>query len=480
MPKSGLNKMTFVKDLMGFSVSTWINAALSFFATPIITRVFLPDELGKINLFITIVNIFMTFSYLGIDQAFTRFYHEPPGRNDKKSFLSICVFMSAIVAILLLVGVMLFGKRLSMTTVGYVTYVIPITMICSIVSQMLVRFLNLAARMEKNIILYNIQAILFTILSNLSYVAVAFYSATAVNAIVFRTGSLFIAAFAIFFLVRKRSFSMKMDLEKNVVKELLLYALPLCPAAVLVVLNNSIGQLILKKYLDYSAIGIYSNAVTVSAILTILQSGFNNYWGPFVYEHYKTNQKVIMRVHHLLSFGIILFALFIILFQDLIYGLLIGEKYWASKQIFPLLIISPVCYTIAETLGMGIRLTKRTYLNIPVAGINLAVNVGLCLLLIPKWGVVGAASAAAISAIANLLVRSILGETKYRCSDNYAKVSIAMAVLTTVAALHTFMYDSLDKYLLYIAAIIVVSIAYWSEVKMIARFSADVMKKIKH
>ena len=478
MDKSGKKNPSFVKSLIGFSMSAWVTAAISFFATPIVTRAFLPEELGKINMFITIVNIFMTLAYLGVDQAFTRFYHEPPGKNDKKSLLSLCMIMTLIIFILICAGIIIFGKSLSMTIVGYVTYVVPAAIIISIFSQIILRFLNLSARMEKNMVLYNIQAVISTVLSHLSYVAVVLYSTEAIDAIIFRTLSLFVFVVFLFFYVRKRSFSMRMDYSKPVIKDILLYALPLCPASVLSVLNNSIGQLILKRFLDYSAIGIYSNAVTVSAILTLVQNGFNNYWGPFVYENYKTEQKKIIRVHHILSFGIIFFGLTVIFFQDVIYYLLIGRMYWASKQIFPLLIISPICYTIAETLGIGIRLAKNTYLNIPVAAVNLVVNIGLSFLLIPRLGVVGAAAAAAASSLVTLLARAILGEKRYRCSDNYVKLIVSLVAFTAAAVFHVFIYTDPIKYLVYAAAMIIVCLAYRRQVAEICRYVLNIAKGI--
>ena len=265
----------------------------------------------------------------------------------------------------------------------------------------------------------------------------------------------------------KRTLSFKMDLSKPVVKDVLLYALPICPAMILAVSNSSIGQILMKYYVDYSAIGIYSNAATVASIITILQHGINNYWGPYVYENYKTKRFQIVKMHHMISFAMIMFGLAIIIFKDLIYLLLIGRDFWASKQLFPVLIVSPVCYTISETLGMGVRLSKQTFLNIPVYAINLIVNVGLCFLLLPYIGVVGAAIATASSSVAMLITKSILGERLYRCSDNYFKLAIALLTLIVTAVIHIFVYESALKYIVYFVAVVVVCLTYINEIKSV-------------
>ena len=60
---------SFLSKMVGFSVATWISFLLSFFSAPITTRLFVPDEMGRINLFTTFLNLFMMFAYLGLDQA---------------------------------------------------------------------------------------------------------------------------------------------------------------------------------------------------------------------------------------------------------------------------------------------------------------------------------------------------------------------------------------------------------------------------
>ena len=91
------------------------------------------------------------------------------------------------------------------------------------------------------------------------------------------------------------------------------------PVLLLSWLNNSIPQFVLKRFVDYGAIGIYTNAVSIANILTIIQTGFNVYWAPFAYENYKTHKYRLTRVHKCISFLLISFAILIIIGQDFIY-----------------------------------------------------------------------------------------------------------------------------------------------------------------
>ena len=461
------NRVLFFKRFMGFSISAWVNAILSLISTPLITSLFSTADVGKIQLFITIVNLVLNFSYLGIDQAFARFFYEPPEKNNKKTFLGICLGLTGLITLVISVIIFAYGNVISNMILGYVTYIIPVSLCISIFSNVVMRFINLNARMEKSILLFNIQAISITFISNMSYIAVAIHKPSAENAIILRTVLTGIAGIIFLICLRNRIDFKNMNINKNVVITILAYSLPVCPAALLSVANNSIGQILMKHYVSYGAIGIYSNAVTVASIITLIQAGINHYWEPLVYENYKTKQKEIIKMHHVISFIMIIFALCIICSHDLIYTILIGKNFWASKQIFPLLIISPVCYTISETLGIGIRLSKKTILNIPVYLSNLIVNIGLCALLLPRMGVVGAALASAVSSIAMLIVKAIFGECTYRCSDNYVKLAIALLTLFATAFIHTYVYECAIKYILYLIAIIITILCYTREVKSV-------------
>ena len=47
MKEENSKGLEFIKKLAGFSSAAWISAAISFISTPIVTRIFLPEEIGK-------------------------------------------------------------------------------------------------------------------------------------------------------------------------------------------------------------------------------------------------------------------------------------------------------------------------------------------------------------------------------------------------------------------------------------------------
>jgi len=283
----------FLAKLIGFSIPTWISFVLSFISTPIVTRLFIPDEVGKINLFTTYLTMFNVIVLMGLDQAFVRFYNEPPSKNDKRSIMYICLIFTSLMAIFVSAVVTMLGKRLSIEITGELNIIIPVCLIISIFANMFLRFSSLYYRMQNNILLYSVQVIALTIIAKLVYTIVALWSPTYDNAIIAMTIGYSIVAITFFAVQGKELCRSKPLLDRETISELFRFGLPLLPVTLLSWLNNSMGQLMLKKYVDYSAIGVYTSAVSVASIISLLQAGFNTYWAPFVYSSYKTqNEKI--------------------------------------------------------------------------------------------------------------------------------------------------------------------------------------------
>mgnify|MGYP000341138734 CR=1 FL=1 len=453
---------TFVKRILGFSMASWINCLISLVSTPIVTALFSPEEFGKINLFISYANILIPFVYLGFDQAYVRFYNDPSGKNNKVSLFKLCLGISSIAGAVVVLFVLICWKFYSINIIGYTSFNIAVCLAAYLIATFVMRFVNLKARMDNYIILFLIQSVLSTVIIKLAFVLVALYAPSANYAIAFRTVLLMLLSIVFLFIALKGSGLRKVDYSKEVMIGLTKFALPLFPTVFLVMLNTSLSLIILRKMISYSEVGIYSSALSIAYIITVVQAGLNTFWTPFVYEYYKEKSK-IQKMHHIISFLMFGMALVIMAFRDIIYSVLVNENYWQGKLILGILLISPICETISETLGLGIELSKKTYLKLPVYIINIIVNISACLVLIPKFGIFGAAVANALASLSMLLVKTIIGERFYQCSNNYLKL-IGGMLIVIANALFIYFIDSLFlRSLSTLLSILVLIIAYKGE-----------------
>ena len=247
-------------------------------------------------------------------------------------------------------------------------------------------------RMDNNVKQFCIQSIIATIIVKLSFVLVVIISPTAELAITVRSIFLFLV-FLLFFTIAYNKTKSTIDCKKETLIKLSKYSLPLFPTVFLVTFNSSLSQIMLKEYVDFRLLGIYNNGLSIAGLISVIQSGLGSFWTPFVYEYYKKDQTLIQKVQSVITVVVIVLALLIMVSQDLIYLILVDKAYWEGKAILALLLVTPVCNSLSETLGQGVELSGKTILKLPAYAINLLVNYLSCIIFIPMLGILGAAIA---------------------------------------------------------------------------------------
>lgn len=466
---------SFIKKFVGFSLVTWVSFAISFLTAPISTRLFEPEVLGKINIFNTYSNLFGILVLLGLDQAFARFYLERPNNQTKGYLFTFCfsityalLFVAAIIALPIqdLLSRLLFQEEDNL-----LLWLFFGSVFCTAT----LRYLNLSYRMEQNIKLYTIQGILMTLVSKVLYIGVGFWDPSYKPALIVLTVSHLLLALVFLFIQRSR-FERINEYDKLFTIEMVKFATPLIPVSILMWANTSIPQIVMQHTMDYYSIGVFTSATALANMILIIQAGFNTFWVPYTYENYKTQTGQFYKVHRYLICVLVVFALAIIGFQDIIF-MLLGEKYRAAKEFFPFLIMGPVCYIIGETTGIGIDISKKTYLNLIVFCISVLVNLFLCFILGYVLNLPGIAIASATAAIISMILKSWLGSKNYHVVDSY-KFVVACLVMLTIASMITWQCHIVWIRTSMLFLLFLLSLLYFkNEINDLFKYSCSLLKK---
>ena len=413
-------KKSFLKNMVGFSMVTWVSFVLGFIASPISTRLFVPAELAKVSLFGSYASLISSICYLGLDQAFVRFFRETPGKMTRKGLLTFCLSIALGACVLGALVTSFFHTTISTEIVGQNDLVVFVCLFIYSFSLIVYRFLSLCYRMEQNPLLYTIQGVIYALLTKIAYLSVGFASATGRSALMMLTGLTAAFACCLILIQRKRlDPRFPEQLSRESVRPIASYALPLVPLSMLQWLNTYTSTIVLKHLLGYEAAGIYSSALGLASTINIIQTGFNTYWAPYVLENYNNDDsRRFFTVHRLMACMLTLFGLGITILQAPVF-LLLGRSYRSSVIFFPFLFLSPICYCLGETTGMGITISKKTYWTTVIYLFSAVVNIGLCFFFIPQMGMPGAALSSALTAILTLLFRTWVGERYYRVLQNY-------------------------------------------------------------
>ncbi len=470
----------FLKKFMGFSVATWVGAVLSFVVTPIATRVFDTAELGKINLFQTYITLLMYVGLLGLQQGYIRFCKEPPTGFQDKSLYKFCTALSLIFTLAMDVIVIALWKPISKDISGYENLIVPISLAASTMSYVMLTLTSTRYRMAQNVRGYNVQQIGIVFATKISYLLAALFSPRHDLAIVIMSAC-FVVWAIVSLLKQNDTFGVKIPYnERKSIRLIMLYSLPWVLVLFVNYLNTSLPKLLIKSMLDYSSVGIYSSAVSIVSIISLLQAGFNLFWTPYVYENYKVNSNKIQLVHRIISLLMILFGICILLGQDILY-MVLGESYRESKCYFGMLLVSPVLYTIGETTGFGINIAKKSYLNIIISVTTIVSNLGISYFLIPQMGCAGAAVSVMISSFVMFAVKTVLGERYYKTVSSKSKTIIGIALFISATLVS---WKFTDMYLVRYASLGIIAVCvllvYIKEVKMGIALVKEFVVKRKH
>ncbi len=175
------------------------------------------------------------------------------------------------------------------------------------------------------------------------------------------------------------------------------YGLPLVPHALFAYVVASSDRYVIGGFLDAAQVGIYAAAYSIGNIVLMFSAQIRYVLRPTMYKGYDEGR--VDEVKTYLSYSWKLFLLLSVpsafglsvLAGPLLASLTTPEFIAAGRLIVPLVAGSMVVHGAGNLLQGVILLSKRSMVFLIIYGVAAAVNLGLNLLLVPRWGVVVAA-----------------------------------------------------------------------------------------
>ncbi|MEW4241090.1 oligosaccharide flippase family protein [Priestia megaterium] len=389
----------FVKKLLGFSIGPVAGAFITFVTVPLTTYFISPNEYGKASMFALFQMIFGTFLYFGIDQAYTREYHSA---KNKLNLFQNAIFIPLVIAFVLFLTIIILPSPVSKLLFNNSNLVLPSILFGLMIIAMVVeRFILLSLRMEEKALEYSLINI-FTKLSILIFTLLfVIYIRRDFLAVVYSTvfGQIIIDGYLV---IRYRNLFeyKKFNLNKRLLKKMFQFGFPIVIATSLSSLLNSLDRLSLRAWSDFYEVGIFAATLKIAGALSIIQVSFTSFWVPTAYRWYEERKEIeyfkIVSDSVLLLMSILFVG--ILMLKDLIIYIL-SPGYADATYIVAFLCLQPIIYTVSETTCLGIVFSKKTYLSIWVGLIAIVPNILINVLLVPKFGAIGAAVATAVAYI---------------------------------------------------------------------------------
>lgn len=176
-------------------------------------------------------------------------------------------------------------------------------------------------------------------------------------------------------------------------KKSLNFGLPLVPHYFAGWLLTFADRALLGRMTDLSQVGTYSVAYNLSMALNLFSQAINQAWGPIYYDLADTEEgrKKLPRLTTIYATAVGILAMAYVLYATDVLKILAAPKFWDAEPIVPIIVAGYFFFALYMLVSAPIFHAKKTgfmpLVSAAAAGVNIVIN----LVLIPVWGIAGAA-----------------------------------------------------------------------------------------
>jgi len=188
-------------------------------------------------------------------------------------------------------------------------------------------------------------------------------------------------------------------------KKAMKFAVPFLPAGLFTILMEVSDRYLLLWIDGTKSVGLYSAGYRLGIFISLLVLSFNMGWTPYFLKLNQSKEapRKYAQIFSIFNGLLCFFMVFITLWVNNIVQLKIGnvsffgEKFWQSTEIVPLIMLGYFFSGLYVLQLPGIYARNKTHLVPLFRGVGAVSNIVLNLILIPNFGVMGAACATAVS-----------------------------------------------------------------------------------
>jgi O-antigen/teichoic acid export membrane protein len=186
-----------------------------------------------------------------------------------------------------------------------------------------------------------------------------------------------------------------LQFDRGLLREMNRFGLPLVPSAVFLWITNFSDRLFLVKLTDTAEVGRYSVGVRIASAMVLLLTAFRTAWPAFAYsiEDERDAQRAYAFVLTYLVLVTTWVATGLTLLSPWLVHWLADSSFASASRVVGPLAFAAVAFGGYIVVAIGIGRARRTQFNWVVTGAAAAVNAALNLILIPPYGMMGAAIA---------------------------------------------------------------------------------------
>lgn len=452
--------MSTFKKLAGqtaiYGLSSIVGRFLTFFLTPLHTAVLSESDFGKNTDLYSVIAFLMVVLTFGMETTFFRYYQQKTSEGEGKKILSHTLFPVIGFSVLFLLLLLLFLPQVASVlkysdNPEYPVYAFVIVMLDAICA---VPFAKLRAQ-NRGVRFVSIRMTQIGLFFFLNYFFFKFcpwllehniatdfiqaiYNPDLGVAYIFIAN--LIASSVMFLLLLPEMKGFTPIISWKLEKQYLGYAAPLVIAGLAGIANEMADRQFLKYLLpgndeeNFAQIGVYGANYKIATFMMMFIQAFRFAAEPFFFSQVKGTDQRQIYAYILKYFALFQVLIFVGLvgFIDIV-KIFIDPKYWDGLYLAPILIFANLLVGINLNLNIWYKLEDKTRFGAYITFLGLFFTVLLNLILIPIYGVLGAAIATVASYAAMTIYAYYLNQKHYKSPYQTGRILLYLFISMALA-----------------------------------------------
>jgi O-antigen/teichoic acid export membrane protein len=424
-----------IRDSVIYTIPAVISGGLSIFLIPFYTSVLSPTDYGALDMLIVFVSLANLTVALEVTQGLARFITEEKDQDCRVRYSSSAFWFSIICHTLFLALTLGFTPILSRFVMGEEGFdtIFRIGMVYLWLNR-LFDVLQSQFRWELRSKNYAVVSLLVSLVTVSVAITLVYYLKLGLAGILYGmiAGSLVGCIYGLWHLRNSFRFS----LQGARLKEMLLFSAPLVPSSIFVFVSLYINRLMINHYLSLNEVGLYGVGFRISSMVGLVMVGFRGALTPLIYSHYHEKQTprqlaLIFRVF--VAFALLVFLGLSVFAKEIIWIMTTPEYYSAAQVVIylvPAMLLSNM-YIFAPGIGIAKKTHLILYINLCVATLHIFLN----WLLIPRFGITGAAVASLLGYAFFFIVYMSFSQRLFHVPHKWKPLVLSAACVAVLAFL---------------------------------------------
>ena len=428
----------FVTQFSHFFAGHGLVQLFSFLTFPILTRALTKEQYGVMSLVSTTMLLAVAVSKLGLSNGIIRFYKEYSVVPEKMTIFSSTVLISGL--IFSLVSVILYLASIPVLSHYWKSdgnyEVCFVVMACYLFIRPLnIIVTNFLRASGKTIFLNAVNLISTGVSVGLSLLLLLYFIRELYGYFIGVIMGEFAATVIFFSWFFKQYKVIPARASRDLAIQLIKFGLPLLFSEFAFLALSYVDRYLIVAYYDEAVLGLYSAGYNVAMyIANILMFSISYAIVPIYVDIYGGEGREKTEVFLQKCLDYLLMALIPICFGYLavakdLFVTLASEKYASAATFSPIILLGTIIFALNSIFNAGLYLAKRTMAMLSVMLLAVAVNVLMNILLLPAYGVMGAAISTLMPCAMVIFLNGLLSYKHIRVKINF-KIIIYYVILS--------------------------------------------------